>query len=55
VVTLATTWTDILIAAPLGFLFGMIFGIWAAARFIIAVPRDHYKIMKRNGEPYKEE
>jgi ABC-type antimicrobial peptide transport system permease subunit len=45
------TFTDIVIAAPLGFLVGLFCGVLAANRFIIITPREKYRVVKRDDEP----
>ena len=45
---LATTFEDVIIAAPLGFMIGLIVGIFLANRYIIIRPRDKYEVVERN-------
>jgi hypothetical protein len=46
---LAVSWADVAIAAPLGFVFGVIFGLWASGRYAL-VDRREWDIRRRNGE-----
>ncbi len=39
-VIIASTLVDILVAAPIGFLFGLLFGIFVASKYVVIRPRN---------------
>lgn len=52
-VIVASTLTDVLIAAPLGFMFGLLVGIFVANKYVVMVIKEKYRVVDKRNYPDK--